>query len=488
MSTRTPDERAVSQFRELLSTRIGFRLDEHEEVLQELLESGVSRLGLSVEEYLGSIDDAELGEIARRLTVSETYFMRNAAHFEAFCELLRVRAATGEHGLRVLSVGCSSGEEAYSVAICAREIFGELGDEAVEILGIDINPDMVEKARRARYSKWSLRAVDPDIQTRYLPERRDGFEVVDEITRHVRFECRNIFDANAIPESARFDVIFCRNMIMYFTIDAARDVIARLSAALRPGGYLFLGHAENLRGLSRDFHLCHTHRTFYYQRHDGEEASPVVRSARRQTPSTAPLGIEWMQAIAESSERIETLARPRPAQRSGAPAPSSKGLAPAYSLVESERFEDALQILGQRRSSSDPEALLLRASILSSSGRPEEAEQVCQELLHIDELNSGAHYITALCREHVGDIEGAITHSRAAVYLDPSFAMPHLQMGILARRRNDLGTARRELADALDLLARESSARLVLFGGGFGRDAIMELCRAELNACGRDDE
>jgi chemotaxis protein methyltransferase CheR len=131
---------------------------------------------------------------------------------------------------------------------------------------------------------------------------------------------------------------------------------------------------------------------------------------------------------------------------------------------------------------TDPEALLLRAALLTHSGQLDVAERMCAELLELDELNAGAHYLLALCREGAGDRAAAIDHDQVAVYLDPAFAMPRLHMGLLARRAGQRAVARRELGLALPLLQREDAARLLLFGGGFNRDTLAALCRAELAA------
>jgi chemotaxis protein methyltransferase CheR len=90
----------------------------------------------------------------------------------------------------------------------------------------------------------------------------------------------------------------------------------------------------------------------------------------------------------------------------------------------------------------------------------------------------------ALCREHAGDRDGAIEHDQAAVYLDSAFAMPHLHMGLVAKRSGNLDTARSELTRAVALLAREDTSRILLFGGGFTREALADLCRTELRGCG----
>ena len=164
-------------------------------------------------------------------------------------------------------------------------------------------------------------------------------------------------------------------------------------------------------------------------------------------------------------------------------APSSPApLAPAMDLMRRERFDEALAALAPEDEGAD--ALLLRASLLVVSGDGPAAERVCARLLAVDELNAGAHYIMALCRDHAGDPSQAMAHDRAAIHLDPGFSMPHLHLGLLSRRSGDAETARRELELALGLLAREDVARIVLFGGGFGRDGLIGVCRGELAACG----
>jgi chemotaxis protein methyltransferase CheR len=142
---------------------------------------------------------------------------------------------------------------------------------------------------------------------------------------------------------------------------------------------------------------------------------------------------------------------------------------------------DLLQALPSS-SRSDPDAQLLRAALLTNSGKLEDAEGVCAQILEADELSAGAHYLMALCREHAGDRAASLEHDQAAIYLDAEFAMPHLHIGLLSRRAGDRDRARAELGRALSLLTREDASRILLFGGGFSREALVALCRAELRA------
>jgi chemotaxis protein methyltransferase CheR len=155
-------------------------------------------------------------------------------------------------------------------------------------------------------------------------------------------------------------------------------------------------------------------------------------------------------------------------------------------LLRQERFREALETVRglPAYSAADRDVQLLRAVLLTNCGEVPEAEAICRQLLAADNLNAGARYLAALCREHLGDPAGAMEQDRAAIYLDPTFAMPHLHLGLLTKRTGDLPAARREMEQAAALLPREDGARILLLGGGFSRKALLDFSLAELQACG----
>jgi len=503
-----PAPRDVERFREIVARRFGLQFEDARlSFLAEVLRRRVDASGHRCGEYLGSLEAAsaksEIAALAQELTVAETYFFRNAGQFRAFTEVClpdRMRAQAARRRLRILSAGCASGEEAYSLAILVREQMPDPSWE-VSILGVDVNPAVIEKGARALFSTWSLRETAPEVQRRWFrPEGRDF--LLDEVARSaVRLEARNLVaDDRELWQHEAYDVVFCRNVLMYFTPDSARAVIERMTRALAPGGYLFLGHAETLRGLSLDFHLRHTHETFYYQRKDrlGQRsdpptphAEPALRAATQPILAVLDASDSWVEAIRRASERVQTLtdsSRRRVASRIEPIAPVRRStLGVVLELLRKERFSDALELVQSPPLdvARDPDVLLLRAVLLTHSGRLEEAEGFCRSLLEIDELNAGAHYVLAMCREGAGDRKGAVDHDQAAAYLDRAFAMPRLHLGLLARKGGDRETAARELGEAAALLQREDPSRLLLFGGGFGRETLIALCEAELVTGGR---
>ncbi len=493
----------VRRFRGAIEQSMGLYFDEGKcDFLAEVFHARLEKNNESGEDYLRRLENAEahaewraLGQL---LTVPETYFFRHFDQFKAFAEVAlthRMAARVITKRLSILSLGCASGEEAYSLAVMTHEAMLDAAWD-VSILGADINPAVIEKASAARYTDWSLREVSLDVRQKWFHRQGRDYVLDPLIRKAVRFEERNLSeDAADFWRPETYDIIFCRNMMMYFSPERARQLVARITRSLAPGGYLFLGHAETLRGLSQDFHLCHTHETFYYRRRASDEivsahAEYLHVPVELSPPLTAILAGNdgWIDAIRLSSERIHALAQTSPALAESAIAEEKNqwDLGSAFDLLRQERFAEALTAVRilPPAAGMDPDTLLLKAVLCAHSGQLEEAEQVCRHLLDLDELNAGAHYVLALCCEGSGDTHAAVEHDQAAVYLDAGFAMPRLHLGLLSRRLGDRAAARAELEQALILLQREDASRLLLFGGGFGREALLALCRAELLACG----
>jgi chemotaxis protein methyltransferase CheR len=492
--------RDLQRFSAGITRRLGLQFEDAKlSFLGEVLQRRLEALNLPAAAYLRKLetepDGGEVGQLAQELTVGETYFFRNIEQFQALAEAAlpdRMRAQAAFRTLRILSAACASGEEPYSIAISVREAVPDPSWQ-ISIRAVDLNPAALEKARRGRYSAWSLRETSPEAQRRWF--RQDGRDVVlDEAVRSaVTFEQRNLAADNAdIWQPAAYDVVFCRNVLMYFSPEQSRAAIARIAKSLAPGGYLFLGHAETLRGVSEDFYLRHTNGAFYYERKDeiGRPIGELVPLAARS--GLAPVALEtcgaaWVDSIREASERVEALAATRRTARVAvSPPPRPWDLGIALDLMRKERFTEALTSVRDLppESGGDPDTLLLEAMLLAHGGEFAAAEAVCRRLLLIDDLNAGAHYALALCRESVGDRGGAAEHDRLAAYLDAAFAMPRLHLGLMARQVGDRAAARLELDRALSLLKREEASRLLLFAGGFSREALIALCRSALQDCG----
>jgi chemotaxis protein methyltransferase CheR len=211
----------------------------------------------------------ELEAAVEALTTHETYFFREPGQLEAFSEevlpVLQQRNAALKR-VRIWSAGCSTGEEAYTLAMLLRQSRRFEGWD-VEVHGTDISRRVLATARRAEYGPSSLRVAPPEQVARFfIPLGANKVRVKDEVRAWVSFGQLNLLDAEACQLVPRMDAIFCRNVMIYFDLPARRRVLQSFHERLVPGGYLLLGHSENLLNLGADFELVHLHGDLAYRR------------------------------------------------------------------------------------------------------------------------------------------------------------------------------------------------------------------------------
>lgn len=530
----------IEEFRDRIEAEFGLVFDEgRREQVEEALLARCSALHLTRHSYLQHLesDRHEWEQIAALLTVPESYFFRHADHLRAFTEIVVpqiIEANRHDRVLRILSIGCAGGEEPYTIAMTLLEHTNLLHGWNFAIRGCDINPEALRHARRGVYTNWALRATPPACRSRYFTPAANRHRLNDDVRRNIVFEGCNALQLYRPEAAGTLDVIFFRNVLIYFSPEAIRAAISGAAHLLAPGGYLFLGPAETLRGVSDDFVLCHTHEAFYYRRkpaigslirYSPFHRAPAAQDQRSHPPAEGiaangsatsasrphsedtllpaspsphpvlPLDTAWMQEIERSSERVRGLhasrasgsksssARQDPLHRSAA-----ETIQHLVSLLIAEHYAEILTEITSLPADlqKDPDVHMLLALAHLNHRDIAQADAVCRALLQRDSMNSSGHYILALCREQLGDSPGAAEHDRIAIYLDPSFAMPHLHLALLARRSRDPRTARREFENANLLLARESTSRLTMFGGGFTRDGLRNVCRRELRALGAE--
>ena len=211
---------------------------------------------------------AELEAAIEALTTHETYFFREPLQLAAFTEELipRLEAErSASRRLRIWSAGCSSGEEPYTLAMLLLES-GRFANWDVEIHASDISKRVLAQARRAEYSPSALRATPPRLAERYFEKVGQKLKVKDEVRAMVSFGQLNLVEPGMSALVPRADVIFCRNVLIYFDQAARQRAVRLFYEKLGEGGYLLLGHAENLIHLTADFELVHLQRDLVYRR------------------------------------------------------------------------------------------------------------------------------------------------------------------------------------------------------------------------------
>ena len=218
----------------------------------------------------GTEEEEELLQLLDVLTINETSFFRNLPQFEileqrVLPELLERKAEASERSLRIWSAGCSTGEEPYSIAISVLEALPTRPEWQVKIYASDLSLSVLEKAANGRYAKARLQDLTPARLRRFFEPDDGGHRVVEALKRLVIFDFHNLKHENGLGD---LDIVFCRNVLIYFDPQEQKKVINKLARALRPGGYLFLGHSESVQGMGPELEFVHHQRGTAYRKRE----------------------------------------------------------------------------------------------------------------------------------------------------------------------------------------------------------------------------
>lgn len=220
--------------------------------------------------YLRSEARDEVEQLINAFTVNETYFYREDHQLACLTtDLLRERVAAKRPGdaIRIWSVPCSTGEEPYSIAIWLLENWKEVDTYEIEIVGSDIDTRVLEAAAQGVFGKRALMRLSPELIARYFHELdHERWQILDDLRQSVRFSRVNLIETKETRPQGRFDVIFCRNVLIYFDDESRRVAAENLYDNLMPGGFICLGHTESMSRISPLFEVCRYSGAIVYRR------------------------------------------------------------------------------------------------------------------------------------------------------------------------------------------------------------------------------
>lgn len=413
--------------------------------------------------------------LASHLTVGETYFLRDTGVFDILEQHILpelIRSSRGrEQRLRIWSAGCCTGEEPYSIAILLTRLIPDPHDWHVTILGTDLNPRFLQRASAGVYREWSFRGTPRWIREQYFTRTSEGhYEIRGRIKKMVRFSYLNMAEdvyPSLLNDTNAMDVIFCRNVVMYFALARVKKVIENLHRCLVDGGWLVVSPTEGLHLLYSRFEpVRFVARTLYKKtsgsrqlvegmlRHD---VTPVSTRAPATGLPEQPFNTHpetECDAVQPQRFNVPVVGEPTP---STPPDPYEEAL----ELYKQGRYADAeaelRDLLTSRQadvggSNHDGEAMALLGRALANQGKLDEALEWCGKAVTVDKLNPRFHYLRATILQEEGEVEDAVKSLQRALYLDQNFVLAHFVMGNIAREQEKLDEASKHFANARHLL------------------------------------
>lgn len=430
--------------------------------------------------------------LASQLTVGETYFFREKQSFQALeehilPELIRSRRGA-DRRLRLWSAGCATGEEPYSIAIALSRALPDWQDWQITILATDINPGFLEKAYRGVYKDWSFRDPPAGIQERYFRRPSDGCRaIVPEIKERVTFSYLNLAEdvyPSLLNNTNAMDVVFCRNVLMYFAAERASEVVRKLYRALAGGGWLVVGSAETSQALYPEFVAVNFPGATLYRKASErgftapvfpsllpEKAQEVFPPADDWHSSSAP-SVPFLPSCQESPLLPEEEPQPGP--------PPAPDYAEALVQYEQGRYAEAAEILAGvlATDSGHAAAMALLARTHANRGQLTEALQWCDGAIAADKLNAGWHYLRATILQEQGLLPEATRSLNRALYLEPGFVLAHFALGHLALRQRQASQAMKHFDNTLVLLRSCPSEHVLPESEGTTAGRLMEIIQS----------
>jgi chemotaxis protein methyltransferase CheR len=490
-----PDNAKLAGFKDLLLTKcgLGFENEREATLIRAICQRMTSRSKEDCDDYHGILtnDSDEFDRLVELLTVNETYFFREPDHLKLLVERLIPDIVEERKGgrIRIVSAGCSTGEEPYSIAMLLHERYGTDFVRLFAITGVDIDTTAIDRAKQGVYGKNSFRTVDADRLGLYFePFGGNECRIKEEIRQNVTFEVINLLGADYPASMQTPDVILYRNVSIYFPGQVQHAIFSRLAGLLAEGGYLLVGATETIHHNLGILSLVEKDELFFYRKlpnifiedrrnrssAGGERGGSAVRAGRPATPT------------ARGQQRA-----PRHGQSSLTHAQKQRPLPNAHTLFDDalglahdNRLDAALELLDTLIGRDDTfvKAYLLKGTILLNSSRFDEARENCDKALANNPLCLEASLMLGIIARHDENDDEALRRFREAIYLDSACWPGHFYTAEISYARGDMKRACSAYESALRILEGEPSAdrAQTFFPLAFKADQFTAICRHKL--------
>ncbi len=472
-----PSDQLLAEFQKYLNSNLGLHYSSrHEkEVLRKLTaiskEFEIENSSECISWLINTpVTRTIIEKLAIHFSIGETFFFREPKSFEYLEKiylpaLIRQRSANGKY-LRIWSAGVASGEEIYSIAILLRQLIPNPKSWNISLLATDISPVLMEKAKRGIYSKWSFRHNKYPVDSYFTPAGENKFLVSDAVREMVRFSWLNLAEPvypAAATNTLDMDIIFCRNVMIYFSGDVIGTVTDRFYQCLVKGGILVVSPADMTPYISDKFsRVVYSGYTIY---HKGKKKArvepaptPSASPGMNYTPPSvvpekpAPFTLEELQQLFEKGSFTEPESRIE-----------TQHLTPVQDTVQQDR-----------------ETKFLLAKTKANLGEYDESAILCEELLKTERTDYRIHYFYATILSELGKTSEAIASLNKAIYLEKDFPMGHYLLGNLVRKQNGNVMSEKHFRHLQKILLKMDPQSEIPESGGLTASKFIELVNSNL--------
>lgn len=406
----------LSPFQSLIKSRCGIQLDDHNssEKLLDALHTRMQTIGTTqADVYLVKLmqDQAEFRELINLLTINETYFFREPEQIQLLVDKILPRMLAHRainQPIRILSAGCSSGEEPYTLAIALAEKYGEQARHLFQLIAVDIDSQILAKAKIGRYTDFSFRGVPDEIIKNYFRLEGYAYELRTNIRDQVSFHELNLLDMHPSQNEAPYDIVFFRNVSIYFDKVTRTAIQHNLAQSLTDHGVMIVGAAETLANDLGVFKQVEEDGLFYFMKHTAH--APQTKPSK--TPTTHKA--QQLQPVPTESPDLDKIKQ----------------------LLADKHYDAALPLvdalLMQHPNTLD--AILIKAYLLLNRKQWAAAITLCQQVLSHEQWHLDAMLMIGLCEKWQGNQEAAIEWCKKSAYAHSDSWLTHYYLADVYRQ------------------------------------------------------
>ena len=428
----------------------------------------------------------EIRELLDLITIGETYFFRNKAQFDVLMkfvlpEIMKRKGYSWDKCIRAWSAGCSRGDEAYSIAMAIMEIFPSYKEWSISILGTDINRNGLACSKEAIYGEKDIGHLPKEYLDKYFNIRGSSYILNADVRELVQFEYHNLAKDPFIHERMQnLDIIFCRNVTIYFDHQTTRRVIENFYKCLAQDGYLFLGHAETLWQITNNFESVEFPQSFIYKK----RLSPVQEDTVKPFMAIPEINLENM--------ILSTSPTPTLYQNDSGPFLNQNGSGPTSSP---SRFESKLKDLGveglpltepqpslfeSKPNTNHISTCLTQATLFANEAKYKEAVDILAKVIEEDNLSVEAYYLLGVLSYKNNNLKEAEEQFSKVIYINPDSVLAYFNLGNIYLYQRRYREATREFKNAIWLLEKRPKDEQVRFCEDFTVEFLLRACRNNL--------